>query len=199
MWLLWLPRCEFWALPPGRIVDAHHARSRGRGRRVTESLRALVDVLVLSTSWPEVMRRCSLPEKPQRTVGTMVFLRSKLPRPTFHQCTPTCYCETTTLSTHNHVWFPRLFVGITCGLSAPFVASQLEFCRKQPERFCTVLLGFNPPELARTVPIEGWDRTFADVVAALSQGERCHMLLPIVGPEVGLELQLCLVCQSSQP
>ena len=41
-----------------------------------------------------------------------------------------------------------LFVGITCGFSAPFVASQLEYCMDHTDTITSVLLGFNP--VART-------------------------------------------------
>ena len=44
-----------------------------------------------------------------------------------------------------------VFIGITCGLSAPFVAAQLTHCMDHPERFTPVLLGFNPPSLARYI------------------------------------------------
>ena len=48
-----------------------------------------------------------------------------------------------------------LYVGITCGLSAPFVAGQLDLCMKQSHKFIPVLLGFNPVSTARLVQIEG--------------------------------------------
>ena len=44
-----------------------------------------------------------------------------------------------------------LFIGITCGLSAPFVAGQLNYCIQHSEVFVPVLLGFNPTALARCV------------------------------------------------
>jgi N-acetylmuramic acid 6-phosphate (MurNAc-6-P) etherase len=40
-----------------------------------------------------------------------------------------------------------LFVGITCGFSAPFVASQLEYSMDNSATITTVLLGFNPVSL----------------------------------------------------
>lgn len=42
-----------------------------------------------------------------------------------------------------------VFVGITCGLSAPYVAGQLEYCMDRSEVFTPVLIGFNPSHLAR--------------------------------------------------
>ncbi|XP_060583846.1 glucokinase regulatory protein-like [Ruditapes philippinarum] len=52
-----------------------------------------------------------------------------------------------------------LYIGITCGLSAPFVAGQLEYCMDN-SKFVPVLLGFNPEHLARNIKIENWDKTF---------------------------------------
>lgn len=44
-----------------------------------------------------------------------------------------------------------LFIGITCGLSAPYVAGQLWHCMENLDVFTPVLLGFNPTGLARYV------------------------------------------------
>lgn len=41
-----------------------------------------------------------------------------------------------------------LYIGITCGLSAPYVAGQLQYCMDNPQ-FIPVLVGFNPENLAR--------------------------------------------------
>jgi N-acetylmuramic acid 6-phosphate (MurNAc-6-P) etherase len=50
------------------------------------------------------------------------------------------------------------FPGITCGLSAPYVAGQIAYSMQQPN-FTTVLMGFNPVSLARNAPVENWDAT----------------------------------------
>jgi len=42
-----------------------------------------------------------------------------------------------------------VYIGITCGLSAPYVAGQLDHCMKNLNTFIPVLLGFNPVHLAR--------------------------------------------------
>jgi len=42
-----------------------------------------------------------------------------------------------------------LFIGITCGLSAPYVAGQLDYCMNNLDVFTPVLLGFNPITLSR--------------------------------------------------
>ena len=82
---------------------------------------------------------------------------------------------------------PVLYIGITCGLSAPAVAAQLEVCINRPNT-TSVLFGFNPPHLARKLQIEGWDRSFFDVVQEMlsrtGEGASCLLLTPAVGPEV---------------
>ena len=79
-----------------------------------------------------------------------------------------------------------IFCGITCGLSAPYVGGQIEAALKH--KGCTpVLIGFNPINLARDVPVEGWDRTtfqvFTDLEKAALAGESCFVLNPVIGPE----------------
>ncbi|KAH3695439.1 glucokinase regulatory protein-like isoform X2 [Dreissena polymorpha] len=80
-----------------------------------------------------------------------------------------------------------VFVGITCGLSAPYVAGQLDYCLDHPEVFIPVLLGFNPTSLARNIKIDKWDKTFMQVVdrlqKAVDSGTTAYVLNPIVGPE----------------
>jgi N-acetylmuramic acid 6-phosphate (MurNAc-6-P) etherase len=78
---------------------------------------------------------------------------------------------------------PMVYVGITCGLSAPYVAGQLEAVLDGTVPGLAILLGFNPPELARRAPVEGWDKTFADVVDLLLDKPQGYLLNPIVGPE----------------
>ena len=60
-----------------------------------------------------------------------------------------------------------LYIGITCGLSAPYVAGQLDYCMSDPTVFTPVLLGFNPLHQARKNVIEGWHKSFFDVASAL--------------------------------
>lgn len=61
-----------------------------------------------------------------------------------------------------------LFIGITCGLSAPYVAGQLDYCMRHPDVFIPVLLGFNPVNQARKNVIEGWNKSFFDVAKSLA-------------------------------
>lgn len=83
------------------------------------------------------------------------------------------------VANHTHM----VFIGITCGMSAPFVAAQLEYAMDHIATITPVLLSFNPTALARAVPIEGWDKTFADVVARMLRTPKALIINPVVGPE----------------
>ncbi|KAI3365983.1 hypothetical protein L3Q82_009810 [Scortum barcoo] len=79
-----------------------------------------------------------------------------------------------------------LFIGISCGLSAPFVAGQLDFCLQHPEVFTPVLVGFNPTHQARDEPIPGCTFTFRSVVQRmqeLAKSQKAFLINPAVGPE----------------
>jgi N-acetylmuramic acid 6-phosphate (MurNAc-6-P) etherase len=74
-------------------------------------------------------------------------------------------------------------LGVTAGLSAPFVAAQLDWALAQPAGAAAAcVLGFNPPRLARDVPVEGWDQTPRRVVARMLAAGH-PVLTPLVGPE----------------
>ncbi|KAI8490570.1 hypothetical protein Bbelb_318380 [Branchiostoma belcheri] len=78
------------------------------------------------------------------------------------------------------------YIGITCGLSAPYVAGQLDYCLQHLETFTPLLMGFNPVQLARDHDIETWDKTVKDVVLEMEQatkGNKAFILNPVVGPE----------------
>ncbi|MCX7765145.1 MAG: hypothetical protein N2246_00340, partial [Candidatus Sumerlaeia bacterium] len=75
-----------------------------------------------------------------------------------------------------------VYIGVTCGFSAAYIAGQLDFASQQPEYF-NILLGFNPIELARRTPIEKWDKTFYDVVQEIKDKPNCLILNPVLGPE----------------
>ncbi len=77
------------------------------------------------------------------------------------------------------------YVGITCGLAAPYTAGQLHRLEND-KRAVRVLLGFNPIDRARNVRIEGWDRTFADVVRQQVADGSLTVLNPVYGPEAVL-------------
>uniref|UniRef100_A0A3Q2Z165 Glucokinase regulator n=1 Tax=Hippocampus comes TaxID=109280 RepID=A0A3Q2Z165_HIPCM len=79
-----------------------------------------------------------------------------------------------------------LFIGISCGLSAPFVAGQLEFCLRHPEVFTPVLIGFNPAHQARNEPTPNCTFTFLSVVQrmqVLANSRKAFLINPSVGPE----------------
>ncbi|XP_048761099.2 glucokinase regulatory protein-like isoform X2 [Ostrea edulis] len=79
-----------------------------------------------------------------------------------------------------------LFIGITCGLSAPYVGGQLQHCLDNLDVFTPVVLGFNPTNLARNNAIEKWDTTFLQVVNKMEEMKaisKVFILNPVVGPE----------------
>ncbi|XP_076736414.1 glucokinase regulatory protein isoform X5 [Maylandia zebra] len=79
-----------------------------------------------------------------------------------------------------------LFIGISCGLSAPFVAGQLDFCLQHPEVYTPVLVGFNPAHQARDEPIQDCTFTFHSVVQRmqeLAKSQKAFLINPAVGPE----------------
>uniref|UniRef100_A0A672Y4U5 SIS domain-containing protein n=1 Tax=Sphaeramia orbicularis TaxID=375764 RepID=A0A672Y4U5_9TELE len=79
-----------------------------------------------------------------------------------------------------------LYIGISCGLSAPFVAGQLDFCLQHPEVYTPVLVGFNPAHQARNDPMLGCTFTFRDVVQRmqkLAATQKAFLINPAVGPE----------------
>ncbi|KAJ8289424.1 hypothetical protein GJAV_G00001160 [Gymnothorax javanicus] len=79
-----------------------------------------------------------------------------------------------------------LYIGISCGLSAPFVAGQLDLCMSNLNVFTPVLVGCNPAHMARNEPIPGWAMTFRTVVERILELQKTHnafILNPAVGPE----------------
>ncbi|KAF5909628.1 glucokinase regulatory protein isoform X1, partial [Clarias magur] len=79
-----------------------------------------------------------------------------------------------------------LFIGISCGLSAPFVAGQLDFCLRNLEVFTPVLIGFNPVDMARTEPIQNCSFHFKEVAERMyemQKQQKAYVLNPAVGPE----------------
>ncbi|KAM9316320.1 glucokinase regulatory protein [Gastrophryne carolinensis] len=79
-----------------------------------------------------------------------------------------------------------IYFGISCSLSAPFIAGQLDYCMKNLDVFLPVLVGFNPVNMARNDRIEGWNSTFQQVaerMQSLHNIQRGFVLNPAVGPE----------------
>lgn len=75
-----------------------------------------------------------------------------------------------------------MYIGITCGLSAPYVGAQLDYIGGNAN-FDSVVVGFNPLSLARDNAIEGWDKTVKGVLDTASESSRFVLLNPVVGPE----------------
>ena len=89
---------------------------------------------------------------------------------------------------------PVVVVGISCGLSATYVGSMLEYALRQPPeaRVSSVAVGFNPVDAVRDVRVEGWGSSFHDVLgdmlrlhaaAGTGAAPRAIVLNPVVGPE----------------
>lgn len=78
-----------------------------------------------------------------------------------------------------------LFIGIKCGLSAPFVGGQLEHCLDNPQKFTPVLIGFNPVSMARRTHVPKWpnNRTFHDIASRMETTQGALVINPVIGPE----------------
>lgn len=75
------------------------------------------------------------------------------------------------------------YIGITCGLSAPYIAGQIESFLTDNTSGHAVLLGFNPEKFARDAEVEGWNSTFKQVLERAQNFENFTLLNPVVGPE----------------
>nr|XP_026259627.1 glucokinase regulatory protein isoform X2 [Urocitellus parryii] len=79
-----------------------------------------------------------------------------------------------------------IVIGISVGLSAPFVAGQMDYCMDNTDVFLPVLVGFNPVSMARNDPIEDWSSTFRQVaerMQKMQEKQEAFVLNPAVGPE----------------
>ena len=100
-----------------------------------------------------------------------------------------------------------VYIGVTCGLSAPYVAGQIDFLLHEKRLHQTnkdngvndvgiILIGFNPLHLARSTIIEKWEhatsslsgsKSFLDVIRLLNvkceKSDKCLIINPVVGPE----------------
>ena len=76
------------------------------------------------------------------------------------------------------------YFGITCGLSAPYVAGQLEHClHSENNKFIPVILGFNPIELARKNTLVGLGKSFYYLTMEMLEGYHGYIINPVVGAE----------------
>lgn len=88
-----------------------------------------------------------------------------------------------------------IFIGITCGLSAPFVAGQIDYCLnemdggKSSNIIACGVIGFNPVEMSRkTNAINDKNETFLDLMIRMMKCEtkeplKYFILNPLIGPE----------------
>uniref|UniRef100_A0A2K6PET9 Glucokinase regulator n=1 Tax=Rhinopithecus roxellana TaxID=61622 RepID=A0A2K6PET9_RHIRO len=79
-----------------------------------------------------------------------------------------------------------IVIGISVGLSAPFVAGQMDYCMNNTAVFLAVLVGFNPVSMARNDPIEDWSSTFRQVaerMQKMQEKQKAFVLNPAIGPE----------------
>ncbi|XP_027955209.1 LOW QUALITY PROTEIN: glucokinase regulatory protein [Eumetopias jubatus] len=79
-----------------------------------------------------------------------------------------------------------IVIGISVGLSAPFVAGQIDYCMDNPAIFLPVLVGFNPVNMARNDPIEDWSSTFrqiAERMQKLQEKQEAFVLNSAIGSE----------------
>lgn len=90
-----------------------------------------------------------------------------------------------------------VYIGITCGFSAPYVAAQIDYLfNLNSDKHIISLMGFNPVSLARSLVIEKWTRSFKDITNQLESNrveeqkqqqdklKRRHFILnPVFGPE----------------
>ena len=83
-----------------------------------------------------------------------------------------------------------VYIGITCGLSAPFVAGQIDFCLRNPDLVVACgLMGFNPIEMTRkTNPVNESGETFHELGLRMKQlelenADKYFVLNPLIGPE----------------
>ncbi|EGG21677.1 hypothetical protein DFA_01563 [Cavenderia fasciculata] len=82
-----------------------------------------------------------------------------------------------------------VYIGITCGFSAPYVAAQIDYLLNTVKgNHIVSLMGFNPLDRARKIKIEQWDRSFNDVALnlyqrALETPSQFFFINPVIGPE----------------
>lgn len=73
-------------------------------------------------------------------------------------------------------------IGITCGLSAPYVAGQLYYTIQKRNQ-AGILIGFCPLDRSRTNIPENWNMSFRQVLELINSHPQAHFLNPVIGPE----------------
>ncbi|XP_057304668.1 glucokinase regulatory protein-like [Hydractinia symbiolongicarpus] len=77
-----------------------------------------------------------------------------------------------------------IFIGISCGLSAPYVAGQLHHCLTSTNSVLPVIIGFNPVHLARDKSLQqDQTDTFKSILQRMLH-ENGIVLNPVIGSEV---------------
>lgn len=80
-----------------------------------------------------------------------------------------------------------IMICITCGMSAPYCAGQLEYALNT-DKFIPVLISFNTVENARKIPIPTWNnRTFSEVALKIDQAQKENQQAFIINPSLGGE------------
>ncbi len=77
---------------------------------------------------------------------------------------------------------PMVYLGVSCGLSAAYVAGQA-LALLARDNATVALLGFNPASAANRRPLPGLPGGFAELLERLAETPGAVLLNPIVGPE----------------
>ncbi len=77
---------------------------------------------------------------------------------------------------------PLTYLGVSCGLSAAYVAGQAYFALNRPNT-TVAILGFNPADVANRRPLPDLPDGFAGLLELLEARANGLLLNPIVGPE----------------
>lgn len=100
---------------------------------------------------------------------------------------------------------PVVLIGISCGLSATYVASMLHAALARPAT-TVVAMGFNPVAAVRHVRVDGWDHSFYSTLHDMLGAHADHAIVfnPAAGPETIAGSSrtcrlLCLFPYSSPP
>ena len=72
-----------------------------------------------------------------------------------------------------------LYIGISVGLWAPYVAGQLDVANNNKDKYLPVVIGFNPPHLARDAPIKDFDKTFRSIVLDMEKNGEM-LITPVI-------------------
>lgn len=77
---------------------------------------------------------------------------------------------------------PFALIGISCGLSAAYVAGQVALALERGAA-AVIVIGFNPLEAASQRPLPSLGRSMRELLAQLGRSENGFLLNPVIGPE----------------